>query len=57
MWSAVTFGGVFGIADDEAQMAEVMVIAPFSCASENPQDKPVRCEPKWGEHGWKRCIT
>ena len=23
MWSAVTFGGVFGIADDEAQMAEV----------------------------------
>ena len=28
MWSAVTFGGVFGIADDEAQMAEVMVIAP-----------------------------
>ena len=26
MWSAVTFGGVFGIADDEAQMAEVVVI-------------------------------
>ena len=25
MWSAVTFGCVFGIADDEAQMAEVMV--------------------------------
>ena len=24
MWSAVTFGGVFGIADDEAQMAEVV---------------------------------
>ena len=28
MWSAVTFGGAFGIADDEAQMAEVVVIAP-----------------------------
>ena len=28
MWSAVAFGGVFGIADDEAQMAEVVVIAP-----------------------------
>ena len=28
MWSAVAFGGVFGIADDEAQMAEVMVIVP-----------------------------
>ena len=28
MWSAVTFGGVFGIADDEAQMAEVVVITP-----------------------------
>ena len=24
MWSDVAFGGVFGIADDEAQMAEVM---------------------------------
>ena len=33
MWSAVTFGGVFGIADDEAQMAEVVVIAP--CLLEN----------------------
>ena len=28
MWSAVAFGGVFGIADDEAQMAEAMVIVP-----------------------------
>ena len=28
MWSAVTFGGAFGIADDEAQMAEVVVIVP-----------------------------
>ena len=26
--------------------------------SENPRQTGVRCEPKWGEHGWwKRCIT